>query len=395
MSCKSTVIASLTPRLYKNEDEIPTATPNLAPEPAPGPAATSGSQDTTNPPTADPVIASYDIYITDSQIRRFLFQYPDRQATQPYNAATQQKPTELRIKPRTGLVEVDIPINTHINYDEKKGLRYGNALKKSSVIAEGGSMGMAGGFNTGGRAKGAVGAGAGAIGVDDGEDGMAMMGKRRQQIFAGDEEGLMDYEDEKAGVIMTTQTLGGRIKEPVDGDPVYMLGAFRENELHLAPLSAVVQLRPQLHHLDAFDEVSVRSKAMTKGKRDADDEGGPRAVQQEARAIDMKVKSADVETGKIASNNVLLRRMHEEKWEKYAWIDENDQDSWDKYEEYMFNQSLDEPPLLQSAIGSEDYVDGMSAPRIDPINPEMAGWAMKLRRKAQRPSDVRGTEAGD
>ncbi|KAL2362083.1 hypothetical protein RJZ56_005024 [Blastomyces dermatitidis] len=376
------------------------STPNIDPAPAPGPASGSGSGsiDTTTPPTADPVIASYDIYITDSQIRRFLLQYPDRQATQPYNAATQQKPTELRLKPRTGLVEVDIPINTHVNYDERKGLRYGNALKKSRVIAEGGSMGMAGGFNTGGRAKGAVGAGAGAgaSGMDDGEDGMTMMGKRRQQIFAGDEEGLMDYEDEKAGVIMTTQTLGGRIKEPVDGDPVYMLGAFRENEFHLAPLSAVIQLRPQLHHLDAFDEVSAQSKTMTKGKRDADEERGSRAGQAEARAIDMKVKSADVETGNIASNNVLLRRMHEEKWEKYAWIDENDQDSWDMYEEYMFNQSLDEPPLLQSAIGSEDYIDGMSAPRIDPINPEMAGWAMKLRRKARRPSDVRGrTKAGD
>lgn len=56
----------------------------------------------------------------------------------------------------------------------------------------------------------------------------------------------------------------------------------------------------------------------------------------------------------------------------------------------MFNQSLDEPPLLQSAITPEDYIDGMSAPRIDPINPEMAGWAMKLRRKARRPSDARG-----
>ncbi|EGC47636.1 conserved hypothetical protein [Histoplasma capsulatum var. duboisii H88] len=366
-----------------------------APAPAPAPAPTSASTNTTTPPPTadDPVIASYDIYITDSQIRRFLLQYPDRQATQPYNAATHQKPTELRLKPRTGLVEVDIPINTHVNYDEKKGRRYGNALRKSRVIAEGGTMGMAGGFNPGARAKGlAVGAGAGAgvVGVEDGEVEITTGRRRRQQIFAGDEEDMLDYEDEKAGVIMTTQTLGGRIKEPVDGDPVYMLGAFRENELHLAPLSAVVQLRSQLHHLDAFDEVSARNKTIAKGKRDADEEGGSRAVQTEARAIDMKVKSAEAETGNIASNNGLLRRMHEEKWEKYTWIDENDQDSWDKYEEYMFNQSLDEPPLLQSAITPEDYIDGMSAPRIDPINPEMAGWAMKLRRKARRPSDARG-----
>lgn len=93
---------------------------------------------------------------------------------------------------------------------------------------------MAGGFNPGARAKGltvgtGTGAGAGVVGVEDEEDEITTGRRRRQQIFAGDEEDMLDYEDEKAGVIMTTQTLGGRIKEPVDGDPVYMLGAFRES----------------------------------------------------------------------------------------------------------------------------------------------------------------------
>ena len=50
----------------------------------------------------------------------------------------------------------------------------------------------------------------------------------------------------------------------------------------------------------------------------------------------------------------------------------------------MFNQSLEEPPELESAISSEDYLDGMSAPRIDPTRPEMTGWAMKARRKERK-----------
>jgi sulfite reductase (NADPH) hemoprotein beta-component len=54
----------------------------------------------------------------------------------------------------------------------------------------------------------------------------------------------------------------------------------------------------------------------------------------------------------------------------------------------MFNQSPDEPPQLESAINSEDYLDGMSAPRIDPTRPDMSGWAMKLRRKKRRPKSV-------
>ncbi|KAK2736134.1 hypothetical protein FQN55_001874 [Onygenales sp. PD_40] len=357
------------------------------------------------PPSADPIIASYSIYITDSQIRRFLLQYPDRQSTQPYNATNAQKPTELRLKPRTGLVEVDVPVNTSVNYDERKGLRYGNALRKSRVIGEGGTMGFAGGFNAGAAAprKGGVGAGGGG-GEDEEMGGVGGSGSGRgrgrgrgrgEDFFGGDEQSMMDYEDEKAGVVMTKQTLGGRIKEAVEGDPVYMLGAFRENELHLAPLSAVVQLRPQLHHLDAFDEVAVQKKALSKGKREMEEEGGAARAAPEARAIDMKVKSAETEGGTVTGNNELLKKMQDEKWEKYAWIDETDQDSWDKYEEYMFNQSPEEPLQLESAISSDDYIDGMSAPRIDPINPEMAGWAMKLRRKARRPSNVRGRAEGE
>ncbi|KAI5288151.1 hypothetical protein KEM54_005431 [Ascosphaera aggregata] len=353
---------------------------------------------------SDPVIASYDILLTESFINRFLLQYPDRQSNLPYNNLTSQKPTELRLKPATGLVEVDVPINTRVNYDERKGLRLGNAMRRSRIISEGGSLGMAGGFNTG---VGAAGRGKG-VGVGGGD------------IIMGEDEGdgYESNDDRKAGVIMTTQTLGGRIVPPAEGDPVYMLGAFRESELlpsslltastgqltcnsspdqlHLSPLAGIVQLRPQLHHLDALDEISLQKKAASKSKGED--------AEPEARAIDMRVKSADKETGG-QSNNELLKKIQEEKWERFNWIDENvwappfceteihchvstliylklqDEESWDKYEEYMFNQSLGLPVQLESRISPDDYMDAMSAPRIDPIHPELAGQEMKMRRK--------------
>jgi sulfite reductase (NADPH) hemoprotein beta-component len=56
----------------------------------------------------------------------------------------------------------------------------------------------------------------------------------------------------------------------------------------------------------------------------------------------------------------------------------------------MFNQSLEEPPQLESAINAGDYIDGMSAPRVDPTRPEMTGWAMKLRRRSSNAAG--GTE---
>lgn len=96
------------------------------------------------------------------------------------------------------------------------------------------------------------------------------------------------------------------------------------DELHLTPLSSVVQLRPQLHHLDAFDEISSRDKAQSRSKRDVDDEGGPPRREPEPRAIDMKVKSAEGDTANAAQgNNEILQKMQDEKWEKYEWIDEN------------------------------------------------------------------------
>lgn len=55
----------------------------------------------------------------------------------------------------------------------------------------------------------------------------------------------------------------------------------------------------------------------------------------------------------------------------------------------MMSQKLDELPELKATINSEQYLDGMSAPRIDPARPEMTGWAMKQNRQKQMegPSD--------
>lgn len=52
----------------------------------------------------------------------------------------------------------------------------------------------------------------------------------------------------------------------------------------------------------------------------------------------------------------------------------------------MFNQTPEEPPELESAITGEDYLDGMSAPRIDPTRPELTGWAMKARQRGRVPA---------
>ena len=86
--------------------------------------------------------------------------------------------------------------------------------------------------------------------------------------------------------------------------------------LHLSPVTSVVQFHPQLHHLDALDEMP-KGKG---GRAKKDDEDRP--AESEARAIDIKVKAAeDAEAAANAGNLDLLKQMQDEKWKTYGWVD--------------------------------------------------------------------------
>lgn len=162
----------------------------------------------------------------------------------------------------------------------------------------------------------------------------------------------------------------------------------------------MVQLHPQLHHLDAMDEVPAKGRG--KGRKEGDEE---RPGENEARAIDVKIKAAeDGEAAMVAGNLELLKKMQDEKWHTYDWVDaevsiypslvpshaflltpiHQTEESWQTYEGCMINQELEDLPQLESALDSESYLDQMSAPRIDPARPELTGWAMKQNRKKQR-----------
>lgn len=154
----------------------------------------------------DPVIASYDVFLTDSEVSRYVFQYIDRPGKHPYNERMGQKPTALRMKPNTGLVEIDVPIFTRTTYDVSKGLKYGDAMKKSRVARDGGGFGMAGGFSSGGAAS---------------------TGGRLKSEANGDVEVLDNRKMVDPSSLVRTQALGGRIKPQEEGDPVHMLAAFK------------------------------------------------------------------------------------------------------------------------------------------------------------------------
>lgn len=168
----------------------------------------------------DPTVASWDVFMTpEIQEKLLLLQYPERSRTQPYNDANHQKPLELRIKPKTGMVEVDVPVNIHANYDKEKGVQWGESMRKSRVLKEGGSYGLAGGLGIGATTKK--------------EDDEADDDSIPQEAL------LANFEDaNNKGHVLNKQTLGGQIIEPKDGDPIYMLGSFVGSKFGFLPGSS-------------------------------------------------------------------------------------------------------------------------------------------------------------
>lgn len=181
------------------------------------------------------------------------------------------------------------------------------------------------------------------------------------------------------------QTLGGKIVKPSAGDPIYLLGSFQNNSLHLSHLDALVQVRPQLPHLDAVDELErnrgTAALARAKGKDGIvlGDISAPPAGQSarpESKAIDIKLKSG----GPSSHNNdlgtninaQLLRAIQQEPWQTFDWIDEDDVEAHQQAEKALYlsiplDNDVDTsvPPNLESAITNSEWLDLMSAPRID------------------------------
>ena len=158
------------------------------------------------------VIAKYRLFVNKPTGKRaMLIQYPNRVVGQEYRVATGNKPLEIRIKPKCGLVEVDIPVDTHSFYHKEKGVEYGEAMRKSGLLQEGGSYSLGGGLGIGPKA--------------------ISKGDRRVPPPEGPshEKLLENFDDaNNKGHVMNKLTLGGQIYPFKNGDPIYMAATFKE-----------------------------------------------------------------------------------------------------------------------------------------------------------------------
>ncbi|KAH8173492.1 sin-like protein conserved region domain-containing protein [Sarocladium implicatum] len=282
------------------------------------------------PQDDDPITASYKVFLNPALPlgrRLLVLQHPNRT-----DEAPRPPPSELRLKANAGMVEVDMPLDTGAAYDREKGLNWGKTLKQSMTMKNGGSHGLAGGFGVGAvqqRGGGAGGKGKGA---------------------ARDEDDDLTWGDAvRQDKVLRTQTLGGQY--PDSKEVQYMVGVFQGQNLHLTPVSSLVHLRPQLHHIDATTH--LERQAASKESSGAGASGGSGAgASNPARAIHMTVKSTTEGDG-LGTETMAdrLKIVQGEPWRKMRYTDENEEAAWDVYSESMF---LRRPGESNSAAGNEE-----------------------------------------
>lgn len=207
----------------------------------------------------DPVTAEYDVFITPSPDTHQLYvlQYPNRDRDETFKR--RQFPNNMRIKPRAGFMELDVPVHFS-NFDKAKGVRWGEALKSAQEDGVT-SFGIAGGFAPNMKAaKDRQGPAQRQRGERTNGD-VAMDTDEEEPSSSRKDELVANFEDSvKKGLVLNHQTLGGQVVGQESEKPIYMLGAFKGDQLHLTPVSGVVQMRPQFHHIDAQTRLDQLAK---------------------------------------------------------------------------------------------------------------------------------------
>ena len=158
----------------------------------------------------DPIVATYSLFTKPPLAENrelIILQYVNKTAQDP----TQIRPLEvqdIRLKPRAGMFEVDVPLDTSVAYDQSKGIKWGSALQKSMETKKGGSLGLAGGFG---------------IGAAVNRTG----GGRRT---AAEDNDLTWQEARRLDKVLRTQTLGGG-KSAAEQSAGFMVGVFQGSKL--------------------------------------------------------------------------------------------------------------------------------------------------------------------
>lgn len=171
----------------------------------------AGGQDAND--VDDPVVATYSVFIKPplpDNRELLILQYVNKTSQDPAHIRP-PRISELRVKPKTGMFEVDVAVDTSQAYDQAKGIKWGTALRKSMETRKGGSLGLAGGFGIGG---------AGPRGAPPGG---------RRGANSEDAAPLTWQEATRQDKVLRAQTLGGG-RGAEEQTANYMVGVFQGSE---------------------------------------------------------------------------------------------------------------------------------------------------------------------
>ncbi|KAL5091236.1 hypothetical protein Trisim1_003207 [Trichoderma cf. simile WF8] len=278
--------------------------------------------DADNDDDDDPITASYQVFLNPALPlgrRLLVLQHPNRTDSTP-----RPPPTELRLKEHSGMVEIDMPMDNTTAYDREKGLRWGRTLQNSMAVKNGGSHGLAGGFGVG-----------------------AVQQRAPRKKGEVEEDENLDWNDAvRQGKVLSTQTLGGQY--PDTDEVQYMVGVFQGKDLHLTPVSNLIHLRPQLHHLDAATAQERQSSA-------AASKDGAAPAAPTARAIHMTIKTTAEGADGVSTETMAdrLRSVQTEPWRKMRYTDENEETAWEVYNDSLFLRPRPETAGEQGAPAAD------------------------------------------
>ncbi|KAI0514757.1 Sin-like protein conserved region-domain-containing protein [Xylaria bambusicola] len=278
----------------------------------------------------DPIIASYKVYANPALAtgrKLLIMQHPNQQGPINYPHA---QISGMRIKNRSGMIEVDVPIShALVDYDRDKGQRWGGALAKSLAAKSGGTHGLAGGFG---------------VGVS------TMRPSKRRDEFERDID-MMDWSEAvRQDKVLRTKTLGGQLPPESETECQWMVGVFKGDHLHLTPASALIQLRPQLHHIDAMNEQERASRREGAGAMGGKDGVPATTSSAGARAIHMSIKSADSGSGELTTETMAdrLRTVQTEAWSSLQYEDDESAKSWAVFSNNLVYRNAKKPAADQA-----------------------------------------------
>ncbi|KAJ3190584.1 DNA-directed RNA polymerase III subunit RPC5 [Irineochytrium annulatum] len=251
----------------------------------------------------DAVVLSIPVFLSQQlKDKLVLFQYPTRTTAFP-------APVVSRYKPKSQRFEFDVPLDTGSKYyGEVKGQEFGRGLDDEAIQTA----------------------------LDYASEG------RKKKNQAPKEDKILDKMTLTSSLVPLTST--------------YLVGTVRDGELHLAPVSAAVQIRPTLKYLD---KISEKERSMQQRLKDAED--GLERKEEEKVIQARVVQNDDKEAIQRRAQGLLEAEYEKEEWQELKLVPEDAPES-----EELFERLISIGDDVDISIQPSDFLDTI-IPKPTPV----------------------------